>query len=72
MEESYDINCPKCNQKMEQGYIYSSQRICWTDNDKAQLFAGDESLVGPPVLKMKKLAAYKCDNCKIAIFEYNS
>lgn len=72
MKESYDIKCPKCSEKMEKGYIYSSQRICWTDNDKSQFFAGDESLVGPPAFKMKKLVAYKCNNCKIATFEYNS
>lgn len=71
MERSYDISCPKCNQKMEKGYVYSSHRICWTDNDKAQFIAVDETLVSFG-FKIKKLAAYRCENCKIATFEYNS
>lgn len=71
MEGSYSINHPKCNQKMDKVYIYSSQRICWTDTDQTQFFAGDKSLVGIPVFKMKKLVAYRCEGYKIATFEYN-
>lgn len=71
MEKSYDVSCPKCNQKMVKGYIYSPHRICWTNNEKTQFFAGDETLVGLSGFKMKKVLAYRCGNCKIVTFEYD-
>ena len=57
---------------MESGYMYPTRYIRWTDNNKRKFTAlGDEILVDS-VFTMKKLVSYRCTDCKIVTFEYDS
>jgi hypothetical protein len=41
-----DVNCPKCGQVMEEGYVHSRKQILWSEDDKPRLFdLYDENLV---------------------------
>lgn len=58
---------------MDKGYVYSPQQILWTKSAKKTMFEFDfEDLDGPSTFKLKKLSAYRCEDCKIAIFEYDN
>lgn len=68
------LYCPKCGEEMKKGYIYSPRQIIWTEKGKSKIFDYDfdsETLVGVSVFKWKKVAAYRCKDCKIATFEYD-
>ena len=66
-----NISCPNCGSKMENGYMYPTRDIRWTDNNKRRFIAlGDEILVDS-VYTMKKVEAYRCANCKIVTFKYD-
>jgi len=67
-----NASCPKCGLKMESGYIYPTRDIKWTDHNKRKFTTlGDEILVDS-VFIMKKLVSYRCRNCRIVTFEYES
>lgn len=66
-----DVNCPKCGQVMEEGYIHSRKQILWSEDDKPRLFDFyDENLVTMPMRRANKVPAWRCKECKIAIFRY--
>lgn len=52
--------------------MYSPHIIGWSENDKAQCTIGKDILVNCTGFKMNKIVAYRCHNCKIVTFEYNS
>ncbi|AKL94935.1 hypothetical protein CACET_c14740 [Clostridium aceticum] len=55
MRKVDNVSCPKCGQKMKNGYIYSPHQIMWADNNNTKITAiGDETLVGLSGFKMKK------------------
>lgn len=75
MERLDNMSCPKCGKEMKSGYIYSVREILWTKNDKNRIFGfldENETLVGMPIFKSKKVVAYRCEECKIASFEYET
>lgn len=64
------MNCPKCNIEMIEGFIHTAGFIYWDENDKARVISGDELIIGRDLLKNRKTAAYKCEECKLVTFEY--
>lgn len=68
-----NISCPKCGLKMENGYMYSTRVIKWTDNNESKFtIFGDEILVGLSGFPIRKLVSYRCTDCKVVTFEYDS
>jgi len=68
------VSCPGCGRDMEKGYIFSPRQIGWTKDSKSRIapgFSYYETLVGSPIFKVKKEVAYRCKECKIALFEYD-
>ncbi len=65
------MKCPQCNEEMKKGYIHSSRPIYWSEGKETAVIGGDEILVGAPMFKMKKLAGYRCEECKVVTFKYD-
>lgn len=75
-EKSEDINCPTCKNKMEKGYMYSIRPIKWTENgDEINFMRGDDETIYNTgkwwSTTLKKIVAYKCEDCKIITFKYD-
>lgn len=70
-----NFNCPKCNDKMENGFVTTARSICWMDDCEKHIFSVNnlESLSGTIWrLKLPKCEALRCKKCKIVIFNYES
>lgn len=71
MKKLNNASCPKCEQQMKNGYVYSTRQIFWSTDGKSRIFDFQgETLVELPLLKSKKVPAYRCEDCKIVIFQY--
>jgi hypothetical protein len=60
---------------MEEGYIFSPYQIQWSFNENNRVFSSldsPETLVGRPIFKTKKVPAFRCNQCMVATFEYDS
>ncbi len=65
------LDCPLCGREMKEGYVFSPRQILWTENEKNKVIENQsEMLVGVPMWKSKKVAAYRCEECGIVTFEY--
>lgn len=53
--------------------MYSPRQIMWSEDNKAKYasLGGDETLVGVPLIKLKKVDAHRCKTCKIVNFMYD-
>ena len=72
MSESDELCCSKCNNIMEKGYIYPQGFINWTNNNYPNPHPEDEQIVKIKMsLKLNKKKAYRCQRCKMVIFQYD-
>lgn len=78
MAELDKVSCPKCGEKMEQGYIYVSRGdLAWTMDGISRIFPSftdfneAEVLLGETIFKVKKHHAFRCRQCGVVTFEYD-
>lgn len=74
-EKLENVNCPTCKNKMKKGYMYSIRPIKWTEK------SDDETIYNETTYNngkwwswsttIKKIVAYKCEDCKIITFKYD-
>lgn len=65
------LKCHKCGDEVQQGYIFSPRRICWSESGDSVFFDdGNEVLINDSVFKIGKVPAYRCEKCKLVIFSY--
>lgn len=72
------MNCPYCNEMMEEGIIQDQHEINWLPKDAKFKFLGSSlfhkgSLVLSEFsfLKGSSVVAYRCDRCKKIIIDYS-
>ena len=64
-------NCPECHEELKEGYIFSPRRICWSESEESIFMDfGSEVLVNDALLKVKKIPALRCEECKTVTFIY--
>jgi hypothetical protein len=65
-------NCPKCHREMTKGYVYAERRFKWSDNPRKAFFSIEDETILPINLGWthKKRTGYRCEECKIVMFEY--
>jgi uncharacterized Zn finger protein (UPF0148 family) len=69
-----NLSCPICGREIERGYIFSTREIAWTEDGKSRLIPSlypHETLVHSLGLKVEKATAYRCDQCRIVLFQYD-
>lgn len=72
MRTLFNATCPQCGKEMKSGYVYSPRQILWADDDRKQVFGGDDTLIGISMSFFhKKVPAYRCEDCKIVTFQYD-
>ena len=74
MESLENGKCPGCGREMKKGYIFSTREIAWTVDSKSRLIPWlyqHETLVNSLGYKVEKVAACRCENCCIVLFEYD-
>ncbi|WP_026475863.1 PF20097 family protein [Alkaliphilus transvaalensis] len=72
MRKIKEINCPNCGKDMSYGAIWSTHAINWSEDTRRKFFDFEkEIIVGMPFFKPIKNPAFRCEECKIAIFEYD-
>jgi hypothetical protein len=65
------VKCPECNNEVEQGFIFSPRRICWSESaDSILADFGSEVLVKDALLKIHKIPAIRCEKCNLVTFKY--
>lgn len=66
------MRCPYCGKDMPRGYITGDRPAYFSDS--AMFFRKLFPLKGDIVLEgyHKRAKGYKCENCKIIIFDYNA
>ncbi|HCX05118.1 MAG TPA: hypothetical protein DHM42_11630 [Clostridiales bacterium] len=68
------MDCPKCNNEMEQGYLQGMRRVAWVKNKhKVSLLPKQgEVLLENNNVKDFLLKAWICKNCKKIIIDYSN
>jgi RNase P subunit RPR2 len=68
------MDCPKCNNEMEQGYLQGMRRVAWVKNKhKVSLLPKQgEVLLENNYVKDFLLKAWICKNCKKIIIDYSN
>jgi hypothetical protein len=65
------VKCAECNNEVEQGFIFSPRRICWSESaDSILADFGSEVLVKDALLKIHKIPAIRCEKCNLVTFKY--
>jgi len=72
MEYQITKKCPTCGERMEFGYLKSSQLMFWTPEKKNHLFISkyrDIMMLGSR-FKAARLEAYNCLKCGLIVCNY--
>ena len=66
------IICPKCNEEMKKGYVYSERRFKWSNNQNSVFTTYKDETILPFNFGFthRKREGYRCERCKIITFEY--
>ena len=71
------VECPKCGQNMQQGYLASSRRIFWSKSNINPSFLPTNTpgsvfpMRLPNMMRGSHLKAYRCNSCRIIYLESN-
>ena len=67
------MNCPICNQEMEQGFLQSGPRAAWTKKvHKVSLLPkAGEILLENNVIKQVIFTAFICKSCRKIVVDYS-
>ncbi len=67
------MNCPYCNQEMENGFLQTGNKIAWTKkiHKFSLLHKEGEVMLENNVFKAINFPAYICNNCKKVLLDYS-
>jgi hypothetical protein len=67
---SADLKCPACGGLLQKGYIQAPRGIYWdTEKHKFEVFISEE-IVSSWSITMPNRKAFRCQKCKLVIFNY--
>jgi predicted RNA-binding Zn-ribbon protein involved in translation (DUF1610 family) len=68
---SLTMNCPKCGQEMEEGFIQAGAGIflVWTDKLKIWAYHGTD-IIAEAGFHNPHLKGHRCSRCRIIVSEY--
>jgi hypothetical protein len=72
MQTELDYKCPKCHQKMEEGYLVSNHWIVWTEREDFANTSiwGEEKLTKIGWIKNPNIPGIRCRKCNLAIWKF--
>ena len=66
------MNCPKCNNEMESGYLRTGQRLLWSFKKRGFLGLDSEIVLFPHhLLSGTIISTRRCPACKILLTQYS-
>jgi DNA-directed RNA polymerase subunit RPC12/RpoP len=72
MHTELNYKCPKCHQKMEEGYVVAVPNIAWAKHDEksCSISAYHEKLIKISLKKQPHIPGIRCRKCQLAILKF--